>query len=287
MSFLNSITSLVKDPGPSHMFELSEAGVAYAHAGQYGFQPLEPGTLVASPSADNLLRPDLLSSVIGRVAPAVNGSKKKRLAAVILPDYAVRVTVIDFDSFPTAPEEQLPLVKFRVKKTIPFDIESAAVSYYVQPVPGSKRTEVVAVTVAFEVVARYEALFRSAGFQPGEITSSTLAALNLYKGEGVAILAKLSGSVLTVTVIAGNTIKLFRCVTVEDSSEEEILSILHPTLAYAEDELASPVRKLFMCGLPEGILDKLKCETEPLRSRFGTPGAYNAGLLGYLEGAAN
>ena len=54
---------------------------------------------------------------------------------MILPDYAARVSVLDFDSFPSTPEEQLSLVRFRVKKTIPFDIDSAAVSYYVQPAP--------------------------------------------------------------------------------------------------------------------------------------------------------
>ena len=64
-------------------------------------------------------------------------------------------------------------MRFRVKKTVPFDIESAAVSYWVQPAAGSKgKVEVVAVTVALEILARYEALFRNAGFQPGEVTTS-------------------------------------------------------------------------------------------------------------------
>ena len=282
MSFLNQITHLVKDPPPSHLFELSEAGIAFAHAGQAIFQPIEAGTLVASPVADNLLRGDAVSSMIERLAP-MNGPKKRRPAAVILPDYAARVTVLDFDSFPSSADEQLSLVRFRVKKTIPFDIDSAAVSYYVQPTSVSKKIEVVAVTVALEVIARYEALFRNTGFQPGVITTSSLAALNLYRGDGIVVFAKLSGHVLSVAVIAGSTIKLFRCVVLEEASEEEILAILHPTFAYVEDELASPARKLILCGFPHGAPDSLHCEQEPLRSRFGSPGAFNAGLLGYME----
>ena len=70
-----------------------------------------------------------------------NGAKKRRPAAVILPDYAARVSVLDFDSFPSSPEEQLSLVRFRVKKTIPFDIDSAAVSYWVQPADQGRREE--------------------------------------------------------------------------------------------------------------------------------------------------
>jgi type IV pilus assembly protein PilM len=289
MSFLNQLTSLVKDPPPRHLFELSEAGIAFAHSGGTGFQPFEPGTLVVSPVEDNILRGEAISSVITRLAPP-NGSKKRRPAAVILPDYAARVTVLDFDSFPSAPEEQVSLVRFRVKKTVPFDIESAAVSYFVQPSSGgksaSKKVEVLAVTVALEVIARYEALFRSAGFHPGVLTTSSLAALNLYRGEGVAILAKLSGHVLTVAVLSGNSIRLFRCVTLEEANDDEILGILHPTFAYVEDELSAAVSKLILCGF-ERPLHGLRCPVETLRSRFGAPGSFNAGLLGYLESAAN
>ncbi len=275
---------VVQDPPPNHLFELSEAGIAYSQAGQAGFLPFEPGTLVVSPVEDNMLRPDAVGALIGKIA-GPNGSKKRRPAAIILPDYAARVTVLDFDSFPSSAEEQLSLIKFRVKKTIPFDIDSAAVSYFVQPTSG-KRVEVLAVTVAVEVIARYEALFRSAGFHPGVVTTSTLAALNLYKGDGVAIFAKLSGLTLTVAVIQGSTIKLFRCVTLDDASESEILSVLHPTFAYVEDELSAPVGKLILCGFTQAP-SGLRCEVEPLRSRFGSPGPFNAGLLGYLEQIEN
>ncbi len=286
MTIIQTISRLVKDPPPEHAFEISEAGISYAYRSTTSFEAFEPGTIVVSPSVDNILRPDLVASMIGAIAPA-NGVKKRRPAALILPDYAARVTVLDFDSFPTVPAEQLPLVKFRIKKTIPFDIESAAVSYFVQPTSGGKKIEVLAVTMAFDIVARYEALFRAAGFHPGEVTTSSLAALNLYKGDGVAVVAKLSGQVLTVTVLSGNTIKLFRCVMLEGSGDDEILAILHPTFAYVEDELGSPVRRLILCGFPRGVPEELRCEMEPLRSRLGAPGEFNAGLLGYMESVVN
>lgn len=281
MSFLNQISRLVKDPPPRHLFELSEAGIAFAQGTQTGFLPFDPGTLVASPVEDNVLRPELVGPLVGRVAP-VSGARKRRPAAVILPDYSARVSVLDFDSFPSSAEEQISLVKFRVKKTIPFDIDSAAVSYWVQPGGGKKKVEVLAVTVAVEVIARYEALFRAAGYQPGVVTTSTLAALNLYHGDGVAVLAKLAGRTMTVAAISGGAIKLYRCVALDQSTEEEILGVLHPTFAYVEDELGTPVSKLILCGFPEPP-PGLRCEVDQLRSRFGAPGAFNAGLLGYME----
>ena len=287
MSLWNQIARLVTDPPPSHLFEVSEAGIAFARGKETSFQAFEPGTVVVSPVEDNLLRADAVSAAIATVAGSGTSSKKRKPAAVILPDYAARVTVLDFDSFPSSLEEQNSLVRFRVKKTIPFDIDSAAVSHHVQPHPASKKVDVIAVTVAVEVIARYEALFRSSGFQPGVVTTSALAALNLYRGEGVAVLAKVSGRALTVSVISSNIVKLFRCVALEEASEEEILGVLHPTFAYVEDELGSPVSRLITCGIPQEILGRLKCEIEPLRSRFGTPGPFNAGLLGYLESVEN
>jgi type IV pilus assembly protein PilM len=285
MALWKQIAHLVKDPPPDHIFELSEAGIAYARNGETGFQTFEPGVLAVSPVTDNLLRPDALAAVLARIAPP-NGNKR-RPATVILPDYAARVSLLDFDSFPSSPEEQLPLVRFRVKKTIPFDIDSAAVSYWAQPAStkaGVKKVEVVAVTVSMEILARYEAIFRNANLYPGEVTTSGLAALSLYTAGGVAVIAKLTGNVLTVMAVDDGQLKLFRCMMIEDGSDEEILAVLNPTFAYIEDELGQKPEKLLLCGFSKPI-EGLHVEMEPLRSRLGTPNAYNAGLLGYLEAA--
>lgn len=285
MALWTKITHLVKDPPPEHVFELSEAGIAFARHGETGFEAFEPGVLAVSPLADNVLRPDMVTAALARIAPP-NGAKR-RPAAVILPDYTARVSLIDFDSFPSSPEEQLPLVRFRVKKTIPFDIDSAAVSYWAQPAAakaGGKKIEVVAVTVAHEILARYEAVFRNANLHPGAITTSGLAALELHPADGVVVIAKLTGSVLTVMAVDEGRLRLFRCLTVEEASDEEILAVLHPTFAYIEDELGQKPGKLVLCGFsqpPQG----LNLDMEPLRSRWGSPNAYNAGLLGYLEAA--
>src|SRR5262249_10300777 len=157
-SFLSHIARVLTDPPPSHVFELSEAGIAFSRHGQTGFLPFEPGTLAVGPLHDNVIRPEAVAAAIQRISPS-NGRKKRRRAGLILPDHAARVSLLDFDSFPTAPEEQQALVRFRVKKTIPFEIDSAAIRFFAQPATnanGGKKTEVVAVTVALEILARYE-----------------------------------------------------------------------------------------------------------------------------------
>ena len=89
MTIIHTISRLIKDPPPEHAFEISEAGISYASGPQTGFQAFEPGTIAVSPSTDNILRPEKVSFMIGQIAPA-NGAKKRRRAALILPDYAAR-----------------------------------------------------------------------------------------------------------------------------------------------------------------------------------------------------
>jgi type IV pilus assembly protein PilM len=280
-----ALKRLVKDPPAEHVFELSEAGIAHAQGGRSAFSQIPAGTIKASPSEDNLLNADTAAGTISTLVPA-NGAKRRRRAAVLLPDAAARISVLDFDSFPDSADEQLSLVRFRVKKTIPFDIDAAAVSYYRQPgMNGKGKIEVVAVTIALEVLARYEALFRGAGFHPGDVSISALSALNLYDGREAALIAKLAGGALTVMVVVDGKLKLFRCVSLEEGADEdEIMRVLHPTFAYAEDELQAPIRRLIVCGF-DNPPRNLPVEPEPLRSVFGAPTPFNAGLLGYLEAA--
>ena len=282
------LTSLFKDPPPAYAFELSEAGITLADvaAGPHTvFHPLTPGTILVSPLRDNVLMPDELAAAVRALAPS-NGARKRRDMALILPDYCARVAVLDFDSFPADAKEQLALVRFRMKKSVPFDVESAAVGYWAQTAPGGKLDVVVAV-VPVEIVARYEAPFRAVGMNPGFVTTSALAMLSLVEGRKVTVVAKRSGKVLTLMVLNGGILKLIRCLELGDVAAD-----LYPTVAYVEDQLGSKAEVLLLCGFGaateeyRGQFHKdLGIPVEALGSPLGSPDEANAGLLGYLQGA--
>lgn len=295
---MGSFANLFKDPPPTHVFELSERGIAFAEVaepGRAGFTPLDAGVLQASPVHDNIQQLAVLEERL-RASVRANG-KHKRRAALILPDYCARVAVLDFDSFPEGHDERLALLRFRMKKGVPFDAETAIVSYAIQPhkkEADDAKVEVLAAIVASEIVTRYEAPFRGLGFQPGMVTTSTLAALNLVDADESSMFVKLSGRVLSLIVLQGSLIKLARCIELDTDMPEEIDSILHPTVAYIEDELKASLRRVWLCGFDDqrlGLAQRWQTEwrapVEPLRSRFGTPNANNAGLLGYLESVAS
>src|SRR5574341_345562 len=98
---LTSIARLLKDPPPAYAFELTPGQMVAAQTGktpQVQSWPLEPDVIAVHPLRDNVLRPEALASQIRAAAPG-NGGRKRRTAALILPDYCVRVAVLDFDAF--------------------------------------------------------------------------------------------------------------------------------------------------------------------------------------------
>ena len=285
--------ALLTDPPPVCAFELSERGMASALLSRppsISFAPWQEEVISVSPVRDNILRPDVLLARAREGGPAPEGRKRRR-AALILPDYSVRVTVLDFDDFPSDAREQASLVRFRLKRSVPFDVESAALSYYAQArSAGRRQVDVVAAVAPLEIVARYEAPFRQAGFHVGWVTTSALACLELAPPTGVQVLAKRTGRVLSLAVTDNGALRLIRAIELAEGGGEEILDHLAQTMAYVEDQLSAGAERLLLCGLGEDagsararLEAELGIHTAPLASRLGTPDEHTAGLLGYAE----
>jgi type IV pilus assembly protein PilM len=274
-------------------FEVSEAGIAAARMGHHtelDFRALEPGVVSVSPLRENVLNEAAFTAAVKALATA-HAARKGKDATLILPDFSTRTTVLDFDTFPTDPEEQLGLIRFRLKRSVPFDVETAAVSYFAQP--ATKRVDVVVVMAPSEIVTRFEAPFRAAGLNPGLVTTSSLAALELAPEGGLTMTAKLTGRSITLLVRDKATLKLMRCLELPSGELEDITAVLAPTFVYMEDNLGGRAEKLLLCGFgarsdeaKRRFHEELGVEVDELRSPLGVPGEYNAGLLGYLRSVA-
>ena len=291
-----SLSALWRDPPPAFAFELSEAGIAMARTGrapEIGFLPLDPGTVSVSPLRDNILEPEKFAAAVRGLVPQTN-SRRRRSAALMLPDACARVWVLDFDDFPSDAKEQLSLIRFRMKKSLPYDVESAALSYHVQGPAGKTRKYDVVVAVApAEIVSRYEAPFRALGIEPGFVTISALAALDLVRRQGTLAVAKLSGRMLTILVVSSGALKLVRSLELTDAGLAEIAADLYPTFVYIEDQLGEKAEQLLLAGFGrfgaearEQFARELQLPVELIHSGVGVVGDHNLGLLGYLQSFA-
>lgn len=283
---LSKITAIFQDPPPEFAFEIGPRSVAMARAvggGQTVVEELEPTVLSPSPIQDNVLDPDALAQAVKKLVSTAGPGRKQRRAALILPDHSARVSVLDFDRFPDKAEDQLPLLQFRLKKTLPYDIDSAVISYFTQPLTKAGKHEVVAVATPLEVISRYEAPFRAANVHAGVVTISHLAMLDLVAATGVVIVAKLSGGILTVMAIDHSILRLVRSLELTELTLDEIAADLYPTFAYSEDSFGARPETLLLAGFGDLAEEAARRFEDELAAKVERLPFRNPGLAGYLS----
>ena len=295
---LDYVQRWVKEPPPEFLFEVSEKGLAWAQtrdAANFHTQPAMEKALTASSSQPNILRADIYRLLL----PASNKGKATRNvgAALAIPDHATRMSVLDFEEFPSDEEQRIGLVRFRLRKSVPFPIDDAQVAYSIQW-HEDKQIEVLAAAIARPIIEEYEQLLRDAGYQVGLVIPSTLAALPLCGSEatGLTLLAKASGDTLSIVLLDHNRVRVIRSINFAEeyedslSAETGVTRALQQTIAYSEDQIGQSVARLLLCGfgretetLGSGIEQEFGIPWTPLRSRFGAATQENAGLLGLME----
>ena len=175
---------------------------------------LAPGAVAPGLKAGNLVDKNSVTAGVKKALDTVSGrglsdraergAGRLRDVTLIVPDSAVRVLFLDFDQLPAKVAEALPLVRFRLKKLLPFDADDAMVSY--QVMSSEKGTiKLLAVAMPKAVLEEYEAMVLAAGYLPGAVLPSTLAALaGLDETPSPVLVVNAGlGSVTTAIVQAG------------------------------------------------------------------------------------
>ena len=240
---------------PPAAIELSPEGVLAAAVpapGQppvYAFEPLPPGTILPGIAEINLPAPEVVAnairSALAQVAP------RSRAVTLVVPDSVVRVFVLDYDSFPTKSEEAYPVLRVRLRKMVPFDVEHAGLSYQVLS-SSSPEVRVLAAVLPGPVLAEYEGAVRAAGVEPGAVLPSTLAAQELVDNLEAALVANMSSGSLTTTIANGQDLLLYRTLDLPQESLPrmgEIQRSIAVAAAYFEDKLGAPPRTLHYTGI--------------------------------------
>ena len=153
------------------------------------------------------------ATVVAAVRKAMEAiSQRGRDVTLIVPDGAVRVLLLDFDALPSKPAEALPVVRFRLKKLVPFDVDDAAVSYQIMS-SARDSIQVLAVAIPGDLLSVYEAVVRDVGFEPGAILPSTLAALaGLRDVDRPALVVNACSDAVTTAIVRAGTLLLHRTV---------------------------------------------------------------------------
>ncbi|HEY6349011.1 MAG TPA: hypothetical protein VI636_06335 [Candidatus Angelobacter sp.] len=241
-------------PRPRLACEITASRVIAARASDKGalevftVRPLNEGAVVPSLNAANIQDASAVrTAVTGALASLSGGSRD---VTVILPDAAVRVLLLEFDDLPAKAQERDSVIRFRLKKSLPFDVEQAALSCDVRRSNGT--VQVVAAVSLLEVIKEYEAAFRDAGYSPGVLLPSSLAALGLLDGQRPALMLKVDPKNVTVAAAVNQELRLMR--TLDNPLGErvpaaELAETVLPSIVFFEDTFGSRIEQIFVTGV--------------------------------------
>jgi len=223
---------------------------------------LAPGSVVPDLVENNLRQRDAVRSGIEAALGGVAGRSKDVIA--IVPDAAVRVMLVEFDTLPSDHEEALGVVRFRLKKSLPFDVDKAKVSYHAQKFSDGVR--VVAAVALANVVEDYEAAFRDAGFNPGVVLPSMLAALGSADAKKPTLVVKVDAHTTSIAILNEDQLQLFR--TLENPrgvtiTGEQLAEEVYPSVVFFQDTYRLNIERIYVAGLPEsgGASPALRAQT--------------------------
>jgi type IV pilus assembly protein PilM len=211
---------------------------------------LAPGSVVPDLVENNLRQREVVRAGIESALGSVAGRSKDVIAVV--PDAAVRVMLVEFDTLPSDEEEALGVVRFRMKKSLPFDVDKAKVSYHAQKTADG--VKVVAAVALANVVEDYEAAFRDAGYIPGVVLPSMLAALGGADGKKPTMVVKVDAHTTSIAILSDDQLQLFR--TLENSrgvtiSGEQLAEEVYPSVVFFQDTYHLNLERIYVAGLPE------------------------------------
>lgn len=211
---------------------------------------LAPGCVVPDLTENNLRE---RRSVVSALREALGnvGARSHDLIA-ILPDAAVRVLLLDFEALPTKLEEAESVVRFRLRKSLPFDVDKAKVSYQAQTSPAGIR--VVAAVALNSVLEDYEAAFVEAGFSPGVVLPSMLAALGGAPAERPTLVVKVDVRTTSIAILDKQQLLLFR--TLENTrgvsiSGEQLAEDVYPSVVFFQDTYSTNIQQIFVAGVSD------------------------------------
>jgi type IV pilus assembly protein PilM len=223
---------------------------------------LAPGSVVPDLLEANLRERQRVFDTVRDTLGALNSRSRDVIA--VLPDAAVRVVLLDFETLPANRAEAESVVRFRLKKSLPFDLDKAKISYHAQQ--SANALKVVAAVALSSVIEDYESVFREAGYSPGIVLPSMLAALGAAEAARPTLVVKVDSRTTSIAILDKNQLLLFR--TLENPrgvkiTGEQLAEEVYPSVVFFQDTYSLNIEQIFVAGLADagGAVPALRAQT--------------------------
>jgi type IV pilus assembly protein PilM len=273
-----SVLSWLASSPPDAAIEIAPDGVSIAVLGSrgadamvqaYGAAELPPGAIVPALVGHNVVnRPAVVEAL--RAACERAGHRPRR-AALIIPDVSARVSLVRFDQVPSRRDDLDQLIRWQVKKSLPFSLDEASITHS----PGVRvesGREFIVVAARRDVVAEYEGVCDEAGIHAGLVDVATLCVANLYLAgsppAGDWLIVHIRPEYTSIAIMRGSDLIFFRNHTENDT--EPLSDVVHQTAMYYQDRLSGHGFSRIFTGGRSRVAGGIETAILDIEARLGT-----------------
>lgn len=246
-------------PHPTTVVEIAPDHVAAAHWSRAGgtlqsfaSESLPAGSVMPSPMETNVTQPDAVRTALRKAFARI--PNRGASAALLIPDPVARVFILPFETLPRRRDEALPLLRWRLKKSVPFDVEESVISWMRQ----SGRLDNLEIIVAISrdrILREYEEILQGTDTHVDVVVSSTLATLPLLDETGSTLLVRMSGKTLTTAIVQGPNLCVYRssemAAEAANLDPQAMLDEIFPAVAYFQDTFDGAINQARLAGFGE------------------------------------
>jgi type IV pilus assembly protein PilM len=216
---------------------LAESGGEQVISG-YAIEPLPAGVVTAALNAPNVHDQAALVATIKTALQKV--AARARHVALVVPDTTAKVSLIKFEKVPAKAQDLDQLIHWQVRKTAPFRVEDAQVSWVPGVAVDGGGREFVVSMARRDVIQSFERACDTAGVHAGLVDIASFSLINAQiAAAGTAggdwLLVHVGADYVTLAVVRGGDLVFFRNRAL--GAEGDLTDLVHQTAMYHEDRL--------------------------------------------------
>jgi Tfp pilus assembly PilM family ATPase len=244
MSFMSSLRRATP---PSVAVELAADHVSAASidvrggratVAAYATEPLAAGAVVPSFTTSNIHDRAEVIGALGRLFDRLGG--RPRRIGLVVPDPAAKVSLVRFEQVPAKRQDLDQLVRWQVRKTAPFPIDEAQVSYRAGATSADGQEFVVSIARR-DIVEEYEQVCAEVGAHAGVVDIATFNIINAVLAGSAPppndwLLVNVKADYASIAILRGEHLIFFRNRT--SDTDGSLIDLVHQTAMYYEDRLS-------------------------------------------------
>ena len=221
------------------------------------YAPMAAGALRISLREPNVLDPQAFSDTVRAAHNLLlhNGSR----LSVSLPDSTGRVLMLDIEGRFKSRSEGLDIIRWKLKKSIPFDISDTHLDYQQLKVRENGDMVLMVALVSRAVIGQYEDLLVSSGFAPARIDFNSFNVYRAFESrlspqDNYALVSFYDGT-LSVQIFADGVLEFQRVKELSRSTgvDSRVFMEINSSLMVYQERFPERTVQHFSCSAPTAV----------------------------------